>query len=48
LPFADRVVLHGHHQSNIHNAHILRFRQIKTTGRATAALDGCSSREAVL
>ena len=46
LPFADRVVLHGHHQSKINNAHILRFRQIKTAGRATAALDGCSSREA--
>ena len=27
LPFADRVVLHGHHQSHIHNGHILRFRQ---------------------
>jgi len=45
LPFADRVVLHGHHQSNIHNAHILRFRQVKPAGRASAALDGCSSRE---
>lgn len=47
LPFADRVVLHGHHQSNIHNAHILRFRQVKSAGRTSAALDGCSSREAV-
>ena len=42
LPFADRVVLHGHHQSHIHNARILRFRQIKATGPAPAALDGCS------
>ena len=47
LPFADRVVLHGHHQSNIQNAHILRFRQVKSAGRTSAALDGCSSREAV-
>jgi len=46
LPFADRVVLHGHHQSNIQNARILRFRKMKTAGRAPAALDGCSSREA--
>jgi len=46
LPFADRVVLHGHHQSNIHNARILRFKQLKTAGPAPAALDGCS-REAV-
>lgn len=46
LPFADRVVLHGHHQSNIQNAHILRFRQMKSAGRTSAALDGCSSREA--
>ncbi len=48
FPFADRVVLHGHHQSNIKNGHILRFRQLKTPGRTAAALDGCSSREAVL
>jgi SAM-dependent methyltransferase len=47
LPFADRVVLHGHHRSNIQNARILRFRQMKARGRAPAALDGCSSREAV-
>jgi hypothetical protein len=40
------VVLHGHHQSHIEGGHILRFRQIKTAGRASAALDGCSSREA--
>ena len=46
LPFADRVVLHGHHQSNIQNTHTLRFRQVKSAGRASAALDGCSSREA--
>lgn len=46
LPFADRVVLHGHHQSNIHNARILRFKQIKAAGHTPAALDGCS-REAV-
>ena len=47
LPFADRVVLHGHHQSKIHNARILRFRQMKPAGRTSAALDGCSNREAV-
>ena len=47
LPFADRVVLHGHHQSNIENGHVLRFRPIKASGRTSAALDGCSSREAV-
>jgi len=45
-PFADRVVLHGHHQSGIHNARILRFKQIKAAGQTPAALDGCS-REAV-
>lgn len=42
LPFADRVVLHGHHQSHIHNARILRFREVKAAGRTPAALDGCS------
>ncbi len=47
FPFADRVVVHGHHQSKISNGHILRFRQLKTTGRTRAALDGCSSREAI-
>lgn len=47
LPFADRVVIHGHHQCNITNARVLRFRQIEATGR-TSALDGCSSREAAL
>ncbi len=46
LPFADRVVLHGHHQSTAHNARILRFRQMKNAGRTSAALDGCSNREA--
>jgi SAM-dependent methyltransferase len=46
IPFADRVVLHGHHQSNMGNVRPLRFRQMKTAGRASAALDGCSSREA--
>jgi SAM-dependent methyltransferase len=45
FPFADRVVVHGHHQTNIHNGRILRFKQLKTAGRTTA-LDGCSSREA--
>ena len=46
LPFADRVVLHAHHQSNIENASILRFKKVKTTDLAAAALDGYSSREA--
>ena len=46
LPFADRVVIHGHHQSNITSARILSFKQLKTAGRTSAALDGCSSREA--
>jgi len=47
LPFADRVVIHAHHQSNITSARILGFKQLKTSGRTSAALDGCSSREAV-
>jgi SAM-dependent methyltransferase len=46
FPFADRVVLHGHHQSNIKNASTLRFERAKRSGIASAALDGCSSREA--
>jgi len=46
FPFADRVVLHGHHQSNIRNASILRFKQVQPAGLASAALDGCSNREA--
>ena len=47
LPFADRVVLHGHHQSSINNASVLRFKQLQRAGRTSAVLDGCSSREAV-
>lgn len=47
-PFADRVVLHGHHQSNIRNARILGFKQTKSVTVNSAALDGCSSREAAL
>ena len=47
FPFADRVVVHGHHQSNLKNASILRFKQMKSTRRASTALDGCSSRETV-
>jgi SAM-dependent methyltransferase len=46
IPFADRVVVHGHHQSKIMNARILRFKQLKSAGRTAATLDGCSSREA--
>jgi SAM-dependent methyltransferase len=46
-PFADRAVLHGHHQSNIKNASILRFKQVKPAVLTSAALDGCNSREAV-
>ncbi len=46
-PFADRVVLHGHHQSNMKGANILRFKQAKRTGIAAPALDGLSNREAV-
>ena len=45
-PFADRVVLHGHHQSNIKNTNILRFKRVQPAGLASAALDGCSNREA--
>ncbi len=45
LPFADRVVIHGHHQSNIKNVSILRFNQAHPVGLASAVLDGCSSRE---
>jgi SAM-dependent methyltransferase len=48
LPFADRVVLHGHHQSNMQNTNILRFKQVQPAGVASAALDGCSNREAAL
>lgn len=46
LPFADRVVLHGHDLSNISNASILRFRKSRSARVASAALDGVSSREA--
>jgi SAM-dependent methyltransferase len=46
LPFADRVVLHAHHQSNIKNASVLRFKQAQAVGLSSAALDGCRSREA--
>jgi SAM-dependent methyltransferase len=46
LPFADRVVLHGHHQSNIKNASVLRFKQAQLAGLSSAALDGCRSRDA--
>ena len=46
FPFADRVVLHGHHQSHIKNTNILRFKQVQTASLASAALDGCSNREA--
>jgi len=47
LPFADRVVLHGHHQSNIKNASILSFKQVRPARVSSAALDGVSNREAV-
>ena len=47
MPFADHVVLHGHHQSNIQNASILRFKQVKRSRVSSAALDGVSSRKAV-
>ncbi len=46
-PFADRVVLHGHHQSNIKNVSALHFKRSKVAAASTVALDGCSSREAV-
>jgi len=46
MPFADRVVLHGHHQSNIENANILRFSRTRSARVSSAALDGISSREA--
>jgi len=46
-PFADRVVLHGHHQSTIKNVSILRFKRSKVAAASTVALDGCSSRQAV-
>jgi SAM-dependent methyltransferase len=46
LPFADRVVVHGHHQSNISNVSILKFKQMRAGRVASAALDGVSSRKA--
>ena len=46
MPFADHVVLHGHHQSHIGNASILRFKQTRRSRVNTAALDGVSSRKA--
>jgi hypothetical protein len=46
LPFADRVVLHGHHQSNMNNGSILRFKQARPARVASAALDGVSNRTA--
>jgi SAM-dependent methyltransferase len=46
LPFADRAVLHGHHQSNMKNASILRFKQTRSSRVTSAALDGVSSRKA--
>ena len=46
-PFADRVMLHGHRESSIRNAKALRFKQVQPAGLASAALDGCSNREAV-
>ena len=48
FPFADRVVLHGHQQSNIKNSSVLRFKQVQPAGLASAALDGCSNRESAL
>jgi len=46
LPFADRAVLHGHHQSNINNGSILRFKQARPSKISNAALDGVSNRAA--
>ena len=46
LPFADRIVLHGHHQSNLKNISVLRFKKISYARVSSAALDGISSREA--
>jgi len=45
-PFADRVMLHGHRESSIRNAKTLHFKQVQPAGLASAALDGCSNREA--
>jgi len=46
LPCMDWVVLHGHHQANLGNASILRFRQARRRRVSSAALDGVSSRKA--
>lgn len=46
LPFADRVVLHVHHQPNFKNTSILRFKKIRSARVAPAALDGVSNRKA--
>jgi len=46
MPFADYVVVHGHHQSNIQNASILRFRKAQRSRVRSTALDGVSSRKA--
>jgi hypothetical protein len=46
MPFSDYVVLHGHHQSNIHDASILSFKKLSRRRVSSAALDGVSSRKA--
>jgi SAM-dependent methyltransferase len=46
LPFADRVVLHGHHQSNFKNTSILSFKKIRSTRVVPATLDVVSNRKA--
>lgn len=46
LPFADRVVVHGHHQSNNSNISILKFKNMRTARVRSAALDGVSRRKA--
>ena len=45
LPFADRAVLHAHHQSHLNNPSVVRFKQVKPAELASAALDACRSRE---
>jgi SAM-dependent methyltransferase len=47
-PFADRAVIHGHHQSNIIDTNVLRFKKAKSARLSAAALDGCSNRESAL
>lgn len=46
MPFSDRIVLHGHQQSHIDGASILRFKPARPRRVVAAALDGLSSREA--